>query len=152
MARDADSNGERGFDSLSQFFVRLLVRRAKLDFVSRRQVPVPEALARHRVPSVASLPVTSTAKRTQGGDGPQCESVKGLSPVMNVKSWVPTPLAMRKATSTEPIRLWLWRTHRGRRPGHVTKAESGTREVLWVLPRMGVERHNRPTGRKLDDL
>ena len=64
--------------------VHLLVRRAKLGFVSRRQVPAPEALARHRVPSVASLSVTPAAKRTQGGDGPQCESVKGLSPVMDV--------------------------------------------------------------------
>ena len=26
------------------------------------------------------------AKRTQGGDGPQCESVKGFSPVMNEKT------------------------------------------------------------------
>jgi hypothetical protein len=58
------------------------VRRAKLGVVSRGQVPAPEALARHRVPSVASLPVTSAAKRTQGVYGPQCESVKGLSPVI----------------------------------------------------------------------
>jgi hypothetical protein len=64
--------------------LNLLVRRAKLGFVSRRQVPAPEVLARHRVPSVASLSVTPVAKRTQGGDGPQCESVKGLSPVMDV--------------------------------------------------------------------
>jgi hypothetical protein len=27
------------------------------------------------------------------------------------------------------------RTPRGRRPGHVTRAESGTREILWVLLR-----------------
>jgi hypothetical protein len=65
--------------------VRLPVRRVKLGFVSRRQVPAPEVLARHRVPSVASLSVTPVAKRTQGGDGPQRESVKGLSPVMDVK-------------------------------------------------------------------
>ena len=64
--------------------VRLLVRRAKLGFASQGQVLTPEALARHRVPRVASEAVTSTAKRTQGGDGPQRASVKGLSPVMNV--------------------------------------------------------------------
>ena len=75
---------QRPFSQTSQLFVPLLVRRAKLGFVSRRQVPAPEALARHRVPSVASLSVTPAAKRTQGGGGPQCESVKGLSPVMNV--------------------------------------------------------------------
>ena len=63
--------------------VRLLVRRAKLGFVSQGQVLTPEVLARYRVPRVASLKVTTTAKRTQGGDGPQCVSVKGLSPVMN---------------------------------------------------------------------
>lgn len=55
------------------------VRRAKLGVASRGQVPASEALARHRVLSVASLPVTSTSKRTQGVRGPQCESVKGLS-------------------------------------------------------------------------
>ena len=63
--------------------VPLLVRRAKLGFVSQGQVLTPEVLARYRVPRVASLKVTTTAKRTQGGDGPQCVSVKGLSPVMN---------------------------------------------------------------------
>ena len=42
------------------------------------------------------------------------------------------------------------RTHRGRRPWHVTKAASGTREILWVLPSMGVGWHNRHTGRKPD--
>jgi hypothetical protein len=72
-----------------------LVRRAKLGSVSRRQIPAPEALARHRVPSVASQSVTAAAKRTQGGDGPQCVSVKGLSPVMRMKLWVPTCLVSR---------------------------------------------------------
>ena len=67
----------------SQVSVPLLVRRAKLGFASQGQVLTPEVLARHRVPRVASLKVTTTAKRTQGGDGPQCASVKGLSPVMN---------------------------------------------------------------------
>ena len=62
--------------------VPLLVRRAKLGYVSRRQISAPEAVARHRVPRVASASVTAAAKRTQGGDGPQCVSVKGLSPVM----------------------------------------------------------------------
>src|SRR5687768_12656206 len=85
-------------------FSPLLVRRAKLGFVSRRQVPAPEALARYRVPSVASQSVTAEAKRTQGGDGPQCESVKGLSPVMRMKLWVPTWLVSRKATSKESMR------------------------------------------------
>jgi len=65
------------------FRVPMLVRRAKLGFVSQGQVLTPEVLARYRVPRVASLKVTTTAKRTQGGDGPQCVSVKGLSPVMN---------------------------------------------------------------------
>jgi hypothetical protein len=67
----------------SQFSVPLLVRRAKLGLVSRGQVPAPEALARHRIPSVAWPKATTAAKRTQGVDGPQCASVKGLSPVMN---------------------------------------------------------------------
>ncbi len=62
--------------------VPLFERRAKLDYVSRRQMPAPEAVARHRVPSVAPASVTPSVKRTQGGDGPQCVSVKGLSPVM----------------------------------------------------------------------
>ncbi len=75
---------------------------------------------------------------------------EGIEPRYERESWVPTPLAVRKATSKEPIRPWLWRTHRGRRPGHVTKAESGTREILWVLPRTGVGWHNRQTGRKPD--
>ena len=128
-----------------------LVRRAKLGFVSRRQVPALEAMARHQVPSVASLSVTPVAKRTQGGDGPQCKRVKGLSPVIRKKLWVPTWLDTRKATSKEPSRPRLQRTHRGQRPGHVIKAESGTREILWVLPQTGVGRHNRQTGRKPND-
>ncbi len=57
-------------------------RRAKLGCVSRRQMPAPEALARRRVPSVAPVSVTAPVKRTQGDDGPQCASVKGLSLVM----------------------------------------------------------------------
>jgi len=61
---------------------RLLVRRAKLGFASQGQVLTLEALARHQVPSVASSAVTLAAKRTQGVHGPQCASVKGLSPVM----------------------------------------------------------------------
>ncbi|CAA9364684.1 hypothetical protein AVDCRST_MAG94-3620 [uncultured Leptolyngbya sp.] len=36
-----------------------------------------EALTRYQVLSVASASVTMSAKRTQGGDGLQCESVKG---------------------------------------------------------------------------
>jgi hypothetical protein len=67
----------------SQVFAPLLVRRAKLGFASQGQVLTPEVLARHRVPRVASWKVTTTTKRTQEGDGPQCVSVKGLSPVMN---------------------------------------------------------------------
>ena len=45
-------------------------------------MPAPEALARRRVPSVAPVSVTAPVKRTQGDDGPQCASVKGLSLVM----------------------------------------------------------------------
>jgi len=56
-----------------------LVRRAKLGFTSQGKNLVLEALARHQVPSVALL-ATRTVKRTQGDDGLQCESVKGLSP------------------------------------------------------------------------
>jgi len=63
--------------------VPLLVRRAKLGFASQGRVLTPEVLARYRVPRVASVKVTTPTKRTQGGDGPQCASVKGLSPVMN---------------------------------------------------------------------
>jgi len=63
--------------------VLLLVRRAKLGFASQGRVLTPEVLARYRVPRVASVKVTTPTKRTQGGDGPQCASVKGLSPVMN---------------------------------------------------------------------
>jgi hypothetical protein len=62
----------------------LLVRRAKLGFVGGVQVPILEALARHQVLSVAVALVTGSSKRTQGGDGPQCASVKGLSPVMEI--------------------------------------------------------------------
>src|SRR2546428_12996693 len=39
------------------------------------------------------------------GDGPQCASVKGLSPVMNGSLWVPTCLASRKATSEGPTAM-----------------------------------------------
>ncbi len=56
-----------------------LVRRAKLGFVDGVKVPILEALARHQELSVALVSVTKPAKRTQGGDGPQCESVKGMS-------------------------------------------------------------------------
>ena len=66
------------------------------------------------------------------------------------KSWVPTSLARRKATSLELLRLGLQGTHRGRRPGHVTTAKSGTREIPGIPPGKGVEWHNRHTGRKLD--
>lgn len=74
--------GRRGH-ALTAKISPFLVRRAKLGFASQGQVLTPEALARHRVPRVASWKVTTTAKRTQEGDGPQCASVKGLSPVMN---------------------------------------------------------------------
>ena len=126
-----------------------IVRRAKLGFASQGEIPTPEALARQRVPSVASQTVTSTAKRTQGGDGPQRASVKGLSPRYGREMWAPTSLARRKAISMEPLGYGS-REPTGSRPGHVTMAESGTREILWVLPRMGVGWHNRHTGRKPD--
>jgi hypothetical protein len=61
---------------------RFHVRRAKLGVASQGQSLTPEALARHRVPRVALVSVTAPAKRTQGVHGPQCASVKGLSPVM----------------------------------------------------------------------
>jgi site-specific recombinase XerD len=70
--------------------VPLFERRAKLDPVSRGQNLASKALTRHRVSSVAVAKVTTSPKRTQGGDGPQCVSVKGLSPVMVEKLWVPT--------------------------------------------------------------
>ena len=63
--------------------VPLLERREKLGLASRGEVPALEALARHRIPSVAWPKVTTVMKRTQGADGPPCVSVKGLSPVMN---------------------------------------------------------------------
>ena len=69
---------------------------------------------------------------------------------MDVKAWVPTLLAKRQATAKEPRRPRLRRTHRSRRPGHVTTAKTGTREILWALPRMGGGWHNRYTGRKPD--
>ena len=131
-------------------FVRLLVRRAKLGFASRRQVPTPEALARHRVPRGALGAVTPPAKRTQGGDGPQRVSAQGMSPVMDVQAWVPTRLAKRKATAKAPRRPRLRRTPRGRRPGHVPQAESGTRESLWARPRRAGGGHNRYPGRTPD--
>src|SRR5262249_42958716 len=82
--------------------------------------------------------------------GLQCARVKGLSPVMDTQLWMPTWLCSRKAISREPNRPWLQRIHWGRRPWHVTKAASGTREILWALPGTGVGWHNRHTGRKPD--
>jgi hypothetical protein len=81
---------DTGQNCIALISVPLLVRRAKLGLVSRGEVPAPEALARHRIPSVAWPKVTTAAKRTQGVDGPQCVSVKGLSPVMNGELRVPT--------------------------------------------------------------
>ena len=60
-----------------EFVINFAVRRAKLGFVCGVKVPILEALARRQVLSVASATATAWAKRTQGGDGPQCESVKG---------------------------------------------------------------------------
>jgi hypothetical protein len=71
---------------LALFIVPLLVRRAKLGSTRWRRNPAPKALVRHRVLSVASASATMTAKRTQGDDGLQCESVKGLSLVMNKRT------------------------------------------------------------------
>jgi hypothetical protein len=74
---------DTGQNCIALISVPLLERRAKLGPVSRGQVPAPEALARHRISSVAWPKVTTVMKRTQRVDGPQCASVKGLSPVMN---------------------------------------------------------------------
>jgi len=79
-----------------------VVRRAKLGFVSGVKVPILKALARHQVLSVASATATAWAKRTQGGDEPQCASVKGLSPVITLKEWMPTLSLKRKAKLKEP--------------------------------------------------
>ena len=89
-------------DGITPLFAPLLERRVKLGPVSRGQVPAPEALARHRISSVAWPKVTTVMKRTQRVDGPQCASVKGLSPVMNRELWVPTWLATGKALSEGP--------------------------------------------------
>jgi hypothetical protein len=116
----------------------------------RGQVLTPEALARHRVPSVASETVTSPAKRAQGGDGPQRARVKGLSPVMDVQCG-----CRRREQDGRPYR-WsragsgFREPPGGRKPGHGTTAEAGTRASLWVLPRMGIGWHNRHPGRKPD--
>jgi hypothetical protein len=104
------------------------VRRAKLGFVSRRQVPAPEVLARHRVPRVASLSVTPTTKRTQGGDGPQCASVKGWSPVRRINC------GCRR-------RLWYGRQHPRSPIGH------GSRELTGVEDRGTSPRQSRELGR-----
>src|SRR5262249_23244168 len=143
---------DHGVRPLWHLFTRILtiVRRAKLGVVSQGKNLAPEALAGHRVPRVAASSVTLAAKRTQGGDGLQCCSVKGLSPVMDTQLWMPTWLCSRKAISREPSRPWLRRIHRGRRPWHVTKAASGPREILWALPGTGGGWHNRHTGRKPD--
>ncbi len=90
--------------------------------------PSPVSPGKARVPSVALTPVTSSVKRTQGNDGPQCVSVKGLSPVMNNNRG-----CRRLWKSGRPHRRspspWLPRVHRGLRPWHVIKAELGTREI-----------------------
>src|SRR5712691_2256233 len=108
---------------LQRISVRLLVRRAKLGFASQGQVLTPDVLARYRVPRVASSTLTPTAKRTQGGDGPQCASVKGLSPFRNGPWWVPTCWASRKALSEGPTARapanTSGSTSRARQPGTV---------------------------------
>ena len=58
------------------------MRRAKLRTTSQEDNLTLEVLTRHQLPSVAWLSVTLTAKRTQGVNRPQCESVKVLSPVI----------------------------------------------------------------------
>ena len=45
--------------------------------------PISVSPGKARIPSVALASVTPSVKRTQGGDGPQYVSVKGLSPVIN---------------------------------------------------------------------
>src|SRR5262245_13644247 len=75
-SKDKGSHGDHTLIPM-RVYGPVLERRAKLGCVSRGQNPASEALARHRVPSVASAKVTTSTKRTQGGDGPQCASVKG---------------------------------------------------------------------------
>ena len=72
---------------------------------------------------------------------------EGIEPRYGRELWVPTSLARRKAISREPLWLWLQGTHRGRRPWHVIKAESGTREIPCTPPGKGVGWCNQHTGR-----
>ena len=127
-------------------FVHLLERRAKLGPASRGQGPAPEALARHRRPSVAGPKVTTVMKRTQGADGPPCARVKGLSPVMNGELWVPTGFATGKALSEGPTAKAP-----ANPPGSKTGARQQGRTGNSGDPRRssnaGVGRHNRHTGR-----
>ena len=50
---------------------------------------------------------------------------------------MPTCLGTRKATAKELHGPWLQRTHRGRRPWHVNRAEPGTREIRCAPPVRG---------------
>jgi hypothetical protein len=85
-------------------------------------------------------------KRTQGADGPQCASVKGLSPVMNKELWVPTWLATWKALSEGPTAKAP-----ANPPGSKTVARQQGRVGNSGDPMrssgLGVGRHNRHTGR-----
>jgi hypothetical protein len=131
------------------FFVRLLVRRAKLGPVSRGEVPAPEALARYRIPSVAWPKVTTATKRTQGGDGPQCASVKGLSPVMNRELWAPTCLVTWKALSEGP-RAKVPASPPGSKTVARRQGRAGNSGDPRGSSKTGVGQHNRHTGRTPD--
>jgi|SRR6266404_1090651 len=130
-------------------FWMLLERRAKLGPVSRGQVPAPEALARHRISGVAWPKVTTVMKRTQRVDGPQCASVKGLSPVMNRELWVPTWLATWKALSEGP-RAKAPANPPGSKTVARQQGRAGKLGRSDALLQSGLGPYNRHTGRRPD--
>jgi len=88
-------------------------------------------------------------KRTQGADGLPCARVKGLSPVMNRESWVPTWLATWKALSEGPTAKAP-----ANPPGSKTVARQQGRDGnsgdTMRTSSVGVGWHNRHTGSRPD--